>query len=174
MSKPDIRGDKFGAYYLVDEILRDEETGKRKVRLYGIEFYQPVIVSEKHKIAFITLYKKELNDHQGKQCEFVDFALGAVDTLGDSPPFQHLLADYISEEVISTLHPVTQLLVRQDIEEGLTCEGIIERRAAILPKEFLGFTHDQIPEQYKTITVHTDEEIGEYITQDLRRCSREE
>lgn len=158
------RGDKFGGYYSVDPA--------NPAHLYGIQWLHAFPCGE--GITFFVLYKDEFPDCKGQNAEAVDFSVDSVDYLGEQPVFQHLLADYLPAEVIATLHPIAQYLVNQDLQEGLSCEEILNKRAAILVPEFLGFTYEQIPDEYKTVTTVTDENGGEVIVQDIRRCSLEE
>lgn len=158
------RGEKFGGYYSV--------APTSPAHLYGISWLHSFPCGS--GITFFIFYKNDFPDCFGKNAEAVDFSVDSVDILGDSPIFQHLLADYLPEEVIATLHPVAQHLVKLDMQDGFSCDEILNKRAAILVPEFLGFTFGQIPEDYKTTSIVVDEHGNEVATPDIRRCSLEE
>lgn len=157
------RGDKFGGYYSVDPT--------NSTHLYGIQWLHAFPCGE--GITFFIFYKGEFPDCKGQNAEAVDFSVDSVDTLGDLPIFKYLLAGYLPEEVIATLHPVAQDLVNSDLQEGLSCEQILMSRAAILVDKFLGFTFEQIPAEYKTESIIIEENESILIP-DVRRCSLEE
>lgn len=157
------RGEKFGGYYAVDS--------EKPTNLYGIQWLHSFPCGG--GVTFFVFYKDELPDCKGINAEAVDFSIDSVDLLGDQPIFQHLLSDYISEEIIATLHPMAQHLVNQDLVDGLSCEQIMNKRAAILVPEFLGFKYDQIPNEYKTTTITIDENGDEVVIPNIRRCSLE-
>lgn len=172
MPKKD-RGDNFGGYYLVPDPSQSNQ-------LFGAEWLHSfpcgtcMVAGVEYGVTFFKFYKDELPDSFGRNAESFDVDVSSGDLLGDEPPFQHLLAGYISAEVIATLHPVTQYLIGQDLAEGLSCEQIIDKRAAVLVPEFLGFAYDQIPTQYIQPRTVTDEEGNETVVDNIRRCSLEE
>ena len=59
----------------------------------------------------------------------------------------------------SLIHPVAALLVGQDLADGLAPEDIVEKRAAVLVSEFLGFSPEHValvkPELFEEPSVWT-------------------
>ena len=147
----------FGAYYSVSEVFNGEPGDYRNGQpiLYGSPRLHYIRCAP--GVYYIRLAKdleEQLFDID-IQGEFLcDFALGSVDE-------QSLALTYLSTGDKSGLHPVAQQIITMDEANGLDKEQVLNMRAGIMSKEFLGFVPDQVfmvrPYLAEVDVVETDE-----------------
>lgn len=150
----------FGAYYRVDPL--------HPRVLLGKEYENVTPVGE--GVSYF-LMDKDLRDDQPDGTHGMSFDLSQIDAdmLGQAPFIAALMFGMPAD--LSALLPSVARLVQADIDEGLTGEEILERRAAILIPQFIGFTIDEVKlsDVYHEVDGEDVEKVG-----NISRCSWEE
>ena len=129
----------FGAYYTVTETFNDPSDYRRgQPILYGSPRLHYIKCSD--DVYYIRLAKdpeEKLLDIDTKGEFLCDFRLDAVDG-------QSLALTYMLTGNKDDFHPVTKQIVEMDEGSGLSLEDIINNRAGIMSKEFLGFVPEHV------------------------------
>ena len=147
----------FGAYYSILEVFNGDPGDYRNGQpiLYGSPRLHYIRCAP--GVYYIRLAKdlqEQLFDID-VQGEFLcDFSLGSVDE-------QSLALAYLNTGDKSGLHPVVQQIVTMDEANGLDREQVLNLRAGIMSKEFLGFVPSHVfmvrPELALSDTIETED-----------------
>jgi len=155
------RGPSFGVYYLVDPTAPNKLFGARWENYWymgsGVSF-------------FILLKDLSGVPDNPVHSESFDVDLSTADDLATMTLFQSLL--FGSVLYLEGLKPVPRYLVELDIAEGLTGPEIIDKRAAILVPEFLGFKLADVLRDFPELWSPTIDEDGNEVP-NIMRCSLE-
>ena len=129
----------FGAYYAITEVFNDPTDYRHgQPVLYGSPRLHYIRCSQ--DVFYIRLAKDfaeallDIDTHGEFLC---DFRL-------DSADGKTLALAYMLTGDTSGMHPVTQAIIAMDEAEGLDREAIIEKRAGIMPAEFMGFIPEHV------------------------------
>lgn len=150
----------FGGYYKVDPAFPK--------RLLGKEYENAVYCGG--EVSFF-LMDKDLRDDSPDGTHGMSFDLSQIDAdmLAASPVIAALM---FGEPVdLSVLLPSVAQLVEADIDAGFTEEEILERRAAILIPQFVGFTFAEV--RMSDAYGEDEGEDGQMVG-NIDRCSWEE
>lgn len=177
------RGPRFAAYYKVSV---DSPSGY----LYGIHWENSqdcgtfTLDNTTYKLRCFHFYKDDFPDAKAQHAESFDVSSWDADGLGSDPVVHSLMQGEVPD--LSTLHPVAQALIQQDLDDDTPYEDILEARAALFG-DFMGFYLSHVkmvlPEDsYKLDTGETQETTDEngntttqpIFTETITRCSFEE
>lgn len=125
----------FGAYYHCPEIFQGEPGDYRNGQpiLHGAPRLHYIKCSD--DVYYVRLAKDYIYDPKG---EFM------CDTTVWTADDETNALEFVNGGDLSAFHPVTQAILAADLEAGIDREDILEGRAGIMMKSFLGFVPDHV------------------------------
>ena len=142
----------FGAYYRCPATFQGEAGDYRHGQplLYGAPRLHYIKCSP--DVYYIRLAKDFIFDPHG---EFIcDTTVWTADDETNALAF-------VNGGDLSAFHPVTQMILTADLETGLDREDILESRAGIMMRTFLGFVPNHVfmvrPDLVGSVTIETEE-----------------
>ena len=146
--------DLFDAYYKITEVSNNMPVLFGSTKECAICVYENRL--EGWSIWLIRM-AKDLLETDIKASIMADFSLPFVDDDNNVSAAKSLIYDETPD--LSSLHPIAQYLIGEDLEAGMGPEDILEKRGAILVREFLGFTPDHVAIVYPDLFVERHAEI---------------
>jgi len=135
------RGDNFGGYYRVDPSRPNVIFGASWENSFPCGTYVEAGVT--HGVTFFIFYKDEFPDCRGVHAESFDVDVSYADMVKEENVVAQAILAGISPPM-EGLSPTVQYLLQSDLAAGYVGQQIIDRRAAIIVPEFLGFFLDSV------------------------------